>query len=66
MVAAVNYPVALVSSGQNTRITTLQSTDMEGDRTSPGIDIRRRRASAMQHNVIKHRTVALLPAIPGL
>ncbi len=31
MVAAANYPVALVSNGQNTRITTLQTTNMKGD-----------------------------------
>ncbi len=31
MVTAANYPVALVSNGQNTRITTLQSTNMKGD-----------------------------------
>ena len=41
MVAAANYPVALVSNGQNTRITTRtsttpQSTNMKGDhRTKP-------------------------------
>ena len=41
MVTAANYPVALVSNGQNTRITartstTRQSTNMKGDhRTKP-------------------------------
>ena len=36
MVTAANYPVALVSNGQNTRITTLQTTNMKGDpRTEP-------------------------------
>lgn len=36
MVAAANYPVALVSNGQNTRITTPQSTNMKEDhRTKP-------------------------------
>ena len=36
MMAAANYPVALVSNRQNTRITTLQTTNMKGDhRTKP-------------------------------
>ena len=44
MVTVADYPVALVSNGRNTRITirtstTPQSTNMKGDRNSPGIDI---------------------------